>query len=211
MEKSNERKPDKLFAPSLEEAKNMEDSVRKYSGVWWLRNPANYYDAYVVSPDGNMYVSSYASNPSSLFRASFLLNEETYSGKELKRGDEIELPLKDGQKAKFVYACDYIFPGHVDGEKFMLAADDVLSKKTGYGENDSKYETSELRKIIQEMERLLTPEALEIMKPVEVRGNNVVMQTPVWENVRAALDKLGKKEETAKGVDHTRENIKVKL
>jgi hypothetical protein len=122
-----------------------------------------------VGATGNYGNVSYASY---LSRASFLLNDETYSGKKLKIGDEIYLPLKDERKAKFVYACD------VDGEKLMLAADDMLSEKTIYGRRSSAYETSDVRKFMKLTETRFTPEALALMLPCEVRGNDVIPIEP---------------------------------
>jgi hypothetical protein len=193
MEKLNELKLDRLFALSREEAKKIPESIREYSSAWWLRTPysGNGTRAYIFDSAGGLNTFNVTDTPM-LSRTSFLLNCKIYSGMELEIGDVIILPSKDGEKAKFIYALD------VDGEKLMLAADDILSEKTRYGAIGCAYEASDLRKVIQRKEELLTPGALDLMLPVEVRGNDVNLQFPVQENVRSALNKLDKKENRIK-------------
>jgi hypothetical protein len=128
-----------------------------------------------VNADGAAYDNAYVYDPYYLSRTSFLLNREAYSGKKLEIGDTIDLPLTDGRKAKFIYASD------VRGEKLLLAADDTLSVMTRYGKRGDEYETSDLRKVMQKKEKLLTPEALELMLPVAVRGNDVIAHVPILE------------------------------
>jgi hypothetical protein len=201
MEKLNERKLERLFAPSYEEAWEIDARIREYSGDWWLRTSYNANcSAYLVNAGGagshgNVNTANIVARPA------FFLNKEFYYGGELAIGDEIELPLNDGQKAKFIYACD------VKGKKLMLAADDMLSRETKYGEYGDGYANSDLRKVMQETEKLLTPEALALMLPVEVRGNDVIAQAPALKNVRDVLNKLGKQDENAESIKAASEKV----
>jgi hypothetical protein len=173
MRKSTEQKSDRLFALSRDEAEKMPKSMRVYADSWWLRTASSFITYYAsrVYTSGDISYNAFV-DYAGLARPVFLLNQEAYSGGELEIGNEIELPLKDGRKAKFFYALDS------NGIKKMLAADDVLSRETIYGEYDCTYETSDLRKTMQSTETLLTQEALALMLPVEVLGNDVIALTP---------------------------------